>query len=343
MKRSHFLRNSGLAAAGSLVLPSLLSCGKLFASTKNRKVKRVVICNLAAGVRNTEAFGQAEGALMPRIFGGEASPSAHVLALAGIDLASRNATKPLFMQGTFYKAMLCAQGPTSSEAATRALLSGEYQNDAYAINDTIAKQTMFDYFLANQGSSSSELTSIIDSKDTPTSLTLSSDQFALKKAGRILSDSKTSLMLVNLHDADIAHADFTGYCASLLRTDAAIADLWQHIQDTPSLKDETVLIVLSAHGRNAKHNGVLDAYGRFGLDHATLPAELGGDQSAREAFCLVLGPEGLVKKEQVIQGQSVESTNVLPFVGTLLGFETPGLTMQREIAFNSALEASFLI
>jgi hypothetical protein len=121
---------------------------------------------------------------------------------------------------------------------------------------------------------------------------------------------------------DICHNNFTQYCNNLRKADYAVAHLWNTIQSTPGMMNNTVLIVAPEHGRNSTPNSTVDAYGRFALDHTAPEPAQGGDQMAREIFCLVAGPSGVVQQGQVInavQGQSIE---IVPLISRVLGYDT---------------------
>ncbi|MEN9919007.1 MAG: hypothetical protein RL662_1443 [Bacteroidota bacterium] len=67
------------------------------------------------------------------------------------------------------------------------------------------------------------------------------------------------------------------------------------------------------HGRNSTPNTVMDSYGRYALDHTN-------DAMSREIFCLILGPAGIVKQNQVITSIEGESIDVVPTIADILGF-----------------------
>ena len=116
-----------------------------------------------------------------------------------------------------------------------------------------------------------------------------------------------------MQDADIAHSNFTAYCESIKNADYALNSLWNKIQSTPGMANNTVLISLPEHGRNEKGNSIIDVNGFEGLDHT-------GDTASRELFCLMLGPDNVIKQNRSIEKQSGESIDVLPTIANLLGF-----------------------
>ncbi len=142
---------------------------------------------------------------------------------------------------------------------------------------------------------------------------LSGDQFNVFFAEKIIEQFQPELMVVNMQDVDVCHTNFTGYANNLVKADYALGHLWQTIQSTPGMADNTVLIALPEHGRNAAPNTVIDAYGRYALDHTN-------DDMSREIFCLIAGPTGKVLQNQVINQVVGESIDVVPTIAKILGF-----------------------
>ena len=133
----------------------------------------------------------------------------------------------------------------------------------------------------------------------------------------LMKEFKPELTVINMTDIDIAHFDFTQYVNAIGMADYALYKLWDAIQTTPGMANDTILIVVPEHGRNGTPNSVIDAYGRPALDH-------NNDQMSREIFCMMVGPG--VKAGQVIDlpssnaniGQSVD---VIPTIANILGFD----------------------
>jgi len=112
------------------------------------------------------------------------------------------------------------------------------------------------------------------------------DALTLFHTERILETFKPAVTVVSLIDVDVAHDDFNGYLRNQLIADAAIADLWQFIQSTEGLRDETALIVIPEHGRHLfMNNNNPDSFGRSGIDHGQ------GDDGDRDVWMLALGPD----------------------------------------------------
>jgi hypothetical protein len=155
---------------------------------------------------------------------------------------------------------------------------------------------------------------------------MSNDMYNILFANEIIKTFKPELLVVNMQDVDICHFNYTNYANNLRKADFAVAQLWETIQQTPGMMDNTVLIVAPEHGRNFYGNTSIDAFGRRALDH-TAPTDpnFNGDpnlQMAREIFCLVAGPPNVVIQNQVITTIMGESTEIVPAIANLLGFDS---------------------
>jgi len=79
------------------------------------------------------------------------------------------------------------------------------------------------------------------------------------------------------------------------------------------MRDNTLLIAAPEHGRNLEPNTVIDGYGRFAIDHTNT-------DTAREIFCMILGPQGIVNQNNSISSVAGESIDVVPTIARALGF-----------------------
>ncbi len=149
---------------------------------------------------------------------------------------------------------------------------------------------------------------------------MNNDMYNMFFAEEIIREFQPELMVVNMQGVDVCHFDFTRYADNLRKADYAVARLWQTIQSTPGMANDTVLIVVPEHGRNFEPNTVIDSYGRYAIDHTAI--DNGGDQMSREIFCLVVGPNGLVVQDQEINAVKGESIDIVPTVAKVLGFDT---------------------
>ncbi|MGE0634898.1 MAG: alkaline phosphatase family protein [Bacteroidia bacterium] len=148
---------------------------------------------------------------------------------------------------------------------------------------------------------------------------MSGDMFNVFFAEQIIKQFKPELTVVNMQDIDVCHANFTEYCNNIRKADYSLAHLWQTIQATPGMANDTILIAVPEHGRNENPNTIVDAYGKYALDHT-------GDEVSRQIFCLVVGPPDKVVQNQVISTVTGESIDTVPTIAKILGFynDIPG-------------------
>lgn len=133
-------------------------------------------------------------------------------------------------------------------------------------------------------------------------------------AEKVLEKFQPELVVLNLQSVDICHSNYTSYCNNLIKADWGVSHLWNFIQNTPGLADDTVMIVMPEHGRNLEPNTVVDAYGRPAYDHTS-------DATSREVFAMVVGPSGVVRQDFVESNEYGETIDVVPTIANLLGFD----------------------
>ncbi len=143
---------------------------------------------------------------------------------------------------------------------------------------------------------------------------MSNDMFNVFYAEEILKAFKPELLVVNMFDVDVCHTNFTGYCNSLRRADYSVGRLWQTIQNTPGLADDTLLIVAPEIGRNGVPNSLRDENGRAALDHTN------GDPVSKEIFCMIAGPNNVVNQNKVVSQVFGKSVDIVPTIADALGF-----------------------
>ena len=144
---------------------------------------------------------------------------------------------------------------------------------------------------------------------------VTNDLVNLYYAEKVIQKFKPELTVLNMQDVDICHTDFTKHCNYLRKSDWGVSHLWNTIQNTPGMANDTVMIVVPEHGRNFNSNTVIDAYGRAAYDHNS-------DATSREIFCLICGPSNVVQQDKVISTEYGESIDVLPTIAELLGFRS---------------------
>lgn len=132
-------------------------------------------------------------------------------------------------------------------------------------------------------------------------------------ACEIIKEFQPELMVVNMQESDIGHSNYTEMCNNIHKADFALAKLWDTIQNTPKMKDNTVLIAAPEFGRNLNSNTIVDKFGRFAIDHT-------GDENSKKIFCLMLGPKNVIKDNNFVESESAETIDILPTIAHLLGF-----------------------
>ncbi len=418
MKRKQFIKNAALTAAGSMVVPYILPSGRLFAATGNRKADHVVFCLFAGGVRNLESVLKAEGNLMKNTLNGSESISSDIAP--GITQMPLIASSPLQNNGTLFKRIKYANGPTGHYNGHTTAITGKYSDESIQLKQPPKYPTIFEYYRKHNsptnsalnawwvsnalgpypylnyslfdgygaayganmiqpysifnGNSAYELGSpltlsqtekakcdmmrdfmsgqfkvpqvaassgIVNTKtdaehlqtflnsmiarttngefNSPLNSVATGDTLNIAFGIEVMKEFKPELMVINMTDIDIAHFDYTKYASAIGVADYALYKLWDAIQTTDGMRDNTILIVMPEHGRNEQPNTVIDAYGRYALDH-------NNDQMSREVFCLIAGPTGRMAPAQVIDlpynhpniGQSVD---VVPTIANILGFD----------------------
>ena len=139
--------------------------------------------------------------------------------------------------------------------------------------------------------------------------TLSSpDELSVYVARQLMRQVAPSLLWITLHDIDIAHAGaYSLYVEGIRRTDRLCSELWKAIQNEPEYAGNTTLFVLPDFGRDSDD----DAAGNGFQHHRT------GDALSRTTWMLVAGP-GI--RENVVHDRAVDSMDLVPTLGSLLGF-----------------------
>lgn len=126
----------------------------------------------------------------------------------------------------------------------------------------------------------------------------------------VLENHHPKLMLVNFKEPDVSgHLhDSTGYIQGIQDTDEYIQKIWHFIQNDPTYKNNTTLIVTNDHGRHL--NGVSGGYGGHG-DNC---------EGCRHITLFGLGPD--FKKNTIIKDQ-YNQTDLTATIAEMLGIVMP--------------------
>ncbi len=150
--------------------------------------------------------------------------------------------------------------------------------------------------------------------------TLSSpDELSVYIARQLMRQVAPSLLWITMHDIDIAHAGtYSLYVDGIRRTDRLCAEIWKTIQSEPEYAGKTTLLILPDFGRDADD----DAGGNGFQHHRT------GDALSRTTWLIAVGP-GV--REGVVYDRAVDSTDLVPTLGSMLGF-SPSMAQGRPIS-----------
>jgi len=142
--------------------------------------------------------------------------------------------------------------------------------------------------------------------------TLSSpDELSVYIVRQLMRQLAPSLLWITMHDIDIAHAGtYSLYIEGIRRTDRLCADIWKAIQSEPEYAGKTTLFILPDFGRDSDD----DAGGNGFQHHRT------GDALSRTTWMMALG-DGV--REGVVFDRPMESTDLVPTLGSMLGFSAP--------------------
>jgi len=136
----------------------------------------------------------------------------------------------------------------------------------------------------------------------------SPDEMSVYVARHLMKQFAPSLLWVTLYDIDIAHSGtFSLYIDGIKRCDRLCSELWQAIQKDPNYANKTTMLILPDFGRDSD----IDPGGNGFQHHRT------GDPMSRTTWMMALGPN---VKQNVVVDRAVESIDLVPTLGAMLGF-----------------------
>jgi hypothetical protein len=139
--------------------------------------------------------------------------------------------------------------------------------------------------------------------------TLSSpDELSVYIAHQLMKQMAPSILWITMHDIDIAHAGtFSLYVEGIRRTDRLCSEMWKTIQSEPEYAGNTTMFILPDFGRDSDE----DSGGNGFQHHRT------GDALSRTTWMMAMGA-GV--REGVVSDRPVDSTDLVPTLGSMLGF-----------------------
>lgn len=140
--------------------------------------------------------------------------------------------------------------------------------------------------------------------------TLSSpDELSIYIVQQLIRQQAPSLVWITMHDIDVAHTGaYSLYIDAIRRTDRLCAELWKMVQGEPEYAGNTLMLILPDFGRDSDE----EAGGNGFQHHRT------GDPSSRTTWMMALGA-GV--REGAIYDHPVQSTDLVPTLGSILGFQ----------------------
>ncbi len=136
----------------------------------------------------------------------------------------------------------------------------------------------------------------------------SPDELSVYVAKQLMRQLAPSLLWITLHDIDVAHAGtFSLYLDAIQRSDRLCDDIWQMIEKEPEYAGKTTMFILPDFGRDSDTSA-----GGNGFQHHRT-----GDAFSRTTWMIVRGP-GV--RQNAIVDRPVESTDLVPTLGSLFGF-----------------------
>ena len=147
----------------------------------------------------------------------------------------------------------------------------------------------------------------------------SPDELSVYVARQLMRQLAPSLLWITLHDMDIAHSGaYSLYVDGIQRSDRLCGEIWKVIQSEAEYAGKTTMFVLPDFGRDSD-----DDSGGNGFQHHRT-----GDPLSRTTWMMVMGP-GI--RQNVVVDRAVQSTDLVPTLGALLGF-SPRLAQGKALS-----------
>jgi len=139
----------------------------------------------------------------------------------------------------------------------------------------------------------------------------SPDELSIYIVQQLMRQQAPSLIWVTMHDIDVAHTGaYSLYIEAIRRTDRLCSQLWKIAQSEPEYAGNTMMLVLPDFGRDSDE----EAGGNGFQHHRT------GDPSSRTTWMMALGT-GV--REGAIYDHPLQSTDLVPTLGSIMGFHAP--------------------
>lgn len=193
-------------------------------------------------------------------------------------------------------------GRSASLADYEALLRDSYENPSQAPAGTVDDEVSLDQLCGYLRLSRQDLLRQALSMSSP-------DELSVFIATRLMREVAPSVLVITLHDIDIAHTGaFSLYLEGIRRSDRLCAELWRTVQQLSEYSNRTTMLILPDFGRDAD-----DDLGGNGFQHHRT-----GSAMARTTWMLALGVNA---RPNSIVSRPLESVDLVPTIGRMLGFD----------------------
>jgi hypothetical protein len=140
----------------------------------------------------------------------------------------------------------------------------------------------------------------------------SADELSVYVMRQLMRQYAPSMLWITLHEMDIAHTGaYSLYLDAIQNTDRLCGEIWKAIQSDAEYKDKTTMLILPDFGRDSDFSPSGNGF----QHHRT------GDALSRTTWMMALGPH---VRQGITVDRPLESLDLVPTLGALLRFETPG-------------------
>jgi hypothetical protein len=200
------------------------------------------------------------------------------------------------------KRLLAAAMPANEAAGYEHLLRDNYESPVYAPALGVSDEQLHQMAQLLK-------VSVADFSAHARSLR-SPDELSVYVARQLMQQLAPSLLWITLHDIDVAHAGtYSLYLDAIQRSDRLCGEIWRAIEKQPEYAGKTTMFILPDFGRDSDTSA-----GGNGFQHHRT-----GDAYSRTTWMIVRGP-GV--RENAIVDRPVESTDLVPTLGSLFGFSS---------------------
>ncbi len=145
---------------------------------------------------------------------------------------------------------------------------------------------------------------------------VSGDELTFLVGCEVLRRLQPAMLMMNFSDVEVAHSGaYSLHVGGIRRSDILCHRLWQFLQASPELKDNTTLLIMNEFGRDPDGSSTNGFF-----NHRT------NTETCRMAWSMVLGPA--VRKPEVVE-RVVRQIDFAPSAGSWLGLEVEQAAGQR--------------